>query len=224
MIVLTELRRRLVRLRWEGPLPVLIPVVIALSLVMLFIHMLDRQLQPVLETVAASQATNLMTQAIDTAVDDCLTANGMSYADFVTVETDASGRVTSLTGNTVKNSQFRRQVVEAVIEQIEGLDEKALGIPLGNLTGQLLLSGLGPSVRVRVYSVGNVTAEYANSFTAAGVNQTHHQIDLNITATVNLFLPGDVLPVTVHTAVCVAETIIVGETPDTYLNLEQRSG
>ena len=112
-------------------------------------------------------------------------------------------------------------MTEAVIEAIRGLDEKDLGVPLGNLTGQLLLSGVGPSVRVRVWSVGSVTAEYANSFTAAGVNQTHHQIDLVVDAAVDLFLPGEVLPVKIHSTVCVAETVIVGETPDTYLELNQ---
>ena len=222
--MLLELRRRLARIRDDGPLPVLLPVIAALLLAGLVIHFVNGQLRPILETVAANQATNLMTRAIDAAVDDCLTESGMSYGDFVSVVTDGAGRVTSLSGNTAAASRFRRQVTKAVIAAIQGLDEKDLGVPLGNLTGQLLLSGVGPSVRVRVYSVGSVTAEYVNSFTAAGVNQTHHQIDLVVNATVNLFLPGEVLPVAVHSAACVAETVIVGEAPDTYLNLEQRSG
>ncbi len=222
--MLRELRRRLARLRYDGPLPFLLPAAAALLLAGLVIHWINVQLRPILETVAADQATNLMTQAMNAAVDDCLTESGMDYDDFVSVVTDAEGRVTSLNGNTAGSSRFRRQVTEAVIKAIQGLDEKDLGVPLGNLTGQLLLSGVGPSVRVRVYSVGSVTAEYANSFTAAGVNQTHHQVDLVMDATVNLFLPGEILPVNVRSAVCVAETVIVGETPDAYLNLEQRSG
>lgn len=216
-----ELRRRLARLRYDGPLPVLLPIAAALLLAGLVIHFVNGQLRPILETVAADQATNLMTRAINAAVDDCLTESGMDYGDFVSVVTDEEGRVTSLNGNTAEASRFRRQVTEAVIEAIRGLDDKDLGVPLGSLTGQLLLSGVGPSVRVRVYSVGSVTAEYANSFTAAGVNQTHHQIDLQINAAVNLILPGEILPVTVSSGVCVAETVIVGETPDTYLDLNR---
>lgn len=219
--MLLELRRRLARLRYDGPLSALLPVAAALLLAGLVIHFVNGQLRPILETVAADQATNLMTQAINAAVDDCLSESGMDYGDFVSVVTDEEGRVTSLNGNTAESSRFRRQVTEAVIEAIQGLDDKDLGVPLGSLTGQLLLSGVGPSVRVRVYSVGSVTAEYANSFTAAGVNQTHHQIDLRINAAVNLILPGEILPVTVSSGVCVAETVIVGETPDTYLDLNQ---
>ena len=219
-----KLKRLSAYLRREGPLTVLLPVLAALILAWLILHSLNGRLRPVLEAAASSRATNLMTQAIDTAVDNCLQENDMNYSDFVTIETDSAGKVTSLTSNTAANSRFKRQVVEAVIRQLTALDSEDLGVPLGTLTDLALLSGAGPKVRVRVDSVGEVTADYANSFTSAGVNQTLHRVCLDITATVRLFMPGEILPVSVSSSVCVAETVIVGETPDTYLNLEKGMG
>ena len=211
-------------LRRESGLMRALPVLAALALSWALLGTINRRLGPVLEAKASSQAVNLMTQAIDTAVDNCLQENDMNYGDFVTITTDGAGKVTSLTSNTAANSRFKRQVVEAVTRQLTTLDSDALGVPLGSLTGQPLLSGKGPSVRARVDSVGEVTADYTNSFTAAGVNQTLHRVSLDITATVYLFLPGEILPVSVSSSVCVAETVIVGETPDTYLNLEKGNG
>lgn len=211
-------------LRREGPLAAVLPVGLALALAFLLLGGLNGRLRPVLEAKATSQATNLMTQAIDAAVDNCLQENHLNYADFVTVETDTAGKVTSLTSNTAANSRFKRQVVEAVIRQLSAIDSDALGVPLGSLTGHPLLSGAGPRVRVKVDSVGDVTAGYVNSFDAAGVNQTVHRVSLEITATMRLFLPGEILPVSITSSVCVAETVIVGETPDTYLNLEKGAG
>ena len=212
-------------LRRKGPLtaalPVVLPAALALVLVCLLLNKLNGELRPVLETTASSKATNLMMQAIDIAVDNCLQENDMSYRDFVTLGTDAAGKVASITSNTVANSRFKRQVVETVIRQLGVIDSEELGIPLGTLTGQPLLSGAGPRVRVKVDSVGEVTAEYSNTFTSAGVNQTLHRVCLDITATVYLFLPGEILPVSVTSSVCVAETVIVGETPDTYLNWDR---
>lgn len=203
---------------------VILPVGAALVLACMLLHSLNSRLRPMMETAASSRATNLITQAIDAAVDNCLQENGMSYSDFVTVDTDSAGKVTSITSNTAANSRFKRQVVEAVIRQLGVIDSDELGVPMGTLTGQPLLSGAGPRVRVRIDSVGEVTADYANTFTAAGVNQTLHRVCLDINATVYLFLPGEVLPVSVGSSVCVAETVIVGETPDTYLNLEKGNG
>lgn len=216
-----RIRRLRLYMKRERAFPSLFSALVALVLVALLIREVDGRIRPVLETAAASQATNLITQAINAAVDDCLEQNGMSYADFITVRTDASGKVTSLTGNTVANSRFKRLVVDAVIERLNELDQDALGVPLGTLSGQVLLSGMGPSVRVRVESVGSVTADYSNSFSEAGVNQTLHQVCLNVTATVYLFLPGEILPVSVSSSICVAETVIVGETPNTYLNMQK---
>lgn len=217
-------KRLLTALRRDRRLTAALPVMAALALSGVVLGTVNRRLGPVLEAKASSQAINLMTQAIDTAVDNCLQENGMSYGDFVTITTDGLGKVTALTSNTAANSRFKRQVVEAVTRQLTTLDSDALSVPLGTLTGQPLLSGRGPSVRVRVDSVGEVAADYANSFTAAGVNQTLHRVSLDITATVRLFLPGKILPVSVSSSVCVAETVIVGETPDTYLNLEKGNG
>ncbi len=216
-----KLKRLHILLRRMGGAMVALPVTLTLVLLCVTLYALNGLLLPVLEAAASSQAVNLMTQAIDTAVDNCLQENGMDYADFVTIETDSVGKVTSITSNTAANSRFKRQVVDSVVRQLEALDGDALRVPLGTLTGQPLLSGTGPRVRVRVDSVGEVVADYANSFTAAGVNQTLHRVCLEVTATVYLFLPGEILPVSVSSNVCVAETVIVGETPDTYLRLEK---
>ncbi len=219
-----RLKRVRTVLRRRGPLMAVLPVLAALGMACMLLHALNGRMRPVLEAKASSQAVNLMTQAIDIAVDNCLQENDMNYSDFVTVTTDSAGKVTSLTSNIAANSRFKRQVVEAVARQLSTLDSDALKVPLGSLMDQSLLSGAGPFVRVKVDSVGDVTADYVNSFTSAGVNQTLHQVCLEITATVRLFLPGEILPVSVSSSVCVAETVIVGETPDTYLNLEKGNG
>jgi len=219
-----KLKRLRAYCRQKGQLAVLFPILVALALVFAFIRTLNGYLRPVLETAAISQATNLMTQTIDIAVDNCLQKHDMYYSDFVTISTDAGGKVTSIASNTPANSRFKRQVVEEVTRRLGTLESDALGVPLGTLTGQPLLSGVGPRVRVKVNSVGDVIAAYTNSFTSAGVNQTLHRICLDITATIHLFLPGEILPVSVSSSICVAETVIVGETPDTYLNLEKGNG
>ncbi|MCI9367345.1 MAG: sporulation protein YunB [Oscillospiraceae bacterium] len=216
--------KRLIVMLRRRSLPAALPLGVAAALACVLLHMVNVRLHPVLTAAASSQAKNLMTQAIDAAVDNCLQQQGLSYADFITIERDGAGKVASMTSNTAANSRFKRQVVEAVARRLSALDSDELGVPLGTLTGQPLLSGAGPSVRVRVDSVGEVTADYENLFTSAGVNQTLHQVNLKILATVYLFLPGEVLPVSVSSTVCVAETVIVGETPDTYLNLEKGNG
>ena len=103
------------------------------------------------------------------------------------------------------------------MEQLEELDSGQLGVPLGNLTGWMIFSGLGPKLRVSIDSVGDVVTQVRNQFDSAGINQTHHQVLMDISVTVHLFIPGEITSVTVDTTVCLAETVFIGTVPNTYI-------
>ena len=190
------------------------------GLILLFFLLLSCQLRPVIRTMAVSRATNLITGALSAAVDDCMSRAGTTYTDFVAVERDEDGNIVSLSGRIQENNRFKRAVVDALIPQLESIPEDELSIPLGTLTGRLLLSGLGPKVRVSVQGVGDVTASYQSSFLSAGVNQTIHRISLELHVTLYLIIPGEVVTVQVEDSVPVAETVIVGTVPETYIQLD----
>lgn len=213
-------RRRGFRARRRLP-GVLLPLLAALVSAFALFSFLSSRLRPQIRTVAVSRATNQISLAVSEAVDELLTAEGLQYSDLIAMETDGSGRVTSLSVKTGDSTRFRRLVTERLVERLDGITPDTLSIPLGNLTGVLLLSAAGPSVRVRIQSVGDVVTEYLHEFTSAGVNQTRHSVCLKITATVYLLIPGEIVPVSVEDYVSVAETVIVGEVPNTYFNVQK---
>lgn len=73
---------------------------------------------------------------------------------------------------------------------------------------------------LRLTLSGNVNADFKSSFESAGINQTKHQIYLNIHTSVYSFLPGFNTTTDVETNVPVAETIIVGAVPQVVANLK----
>lgn len=212
-------RRRFVRARRRFP-PAVLPLLLAAAVSIGFFRSLSLRMKPLIETLAVSKTTNLISQTISEETDGSLTEEMLSYQDFVDTGTNQAGQVTMLSFRTAESARFKRLITERLVERLESIDPNVLSIPMGNLTGVLLFSSLGPSVRVRVQSVGDVKTAYENEFTAAGVNQTKHSVYLSLDVTVYLLIPGEIIPVTVQERVCVAETIIVGEVPDTYLNLK----
>lgn len=213
------MRRRPLRIRSRLPSAVL-PLIFAAAISFGFFHFLSARVEPLIETMAVSKAVNQISLAISEETDNSLAENQLTYQDFVDVQTGSSGQVTSLSFRTAENTRFKRLVVERLIARLENIDPEQLSVPLGNLTGILFLSAAGPSVRVRVQSIGDVTAEFRNEFTSAGVNQTRHSVYLDLSVTIYLLIPGEIIPVEVAEQVCVAETVIVGQVPDTYLNLQ----
>ncbi len=211
------LRLRLRRLRRRRCPAILPALALALVLFGLFWRAVNDCLRPAVETLAVSEAKTRITRAVTQAVSTCVAEQNLTYGDFITMETDASGRVTSLTGNLSSTSLLRSELVQYIAGELDGLRQESFGVPLGTLTGWLIFSGKGPTVQVDLLSVGDVTVPLRHGVEEAGINQTLHRVLLDVSVTAHLLLPGETVTAGVDTEVCVAETVIVGQVPDTYL-------
>ena len=110
---------------------------------------------------------------------------------------------------------------ENQVRALDGVDVSDIQVPLGSLFDLEPLWAKGPTLRARAMTVGTVRAEFDSQFTSAGVNQTLHRIWMEVVVPMTLLLPGGEVEVSVNTRLCVAETVIVGRVPDTYLQLAQ---
>lgn len=200
---------------------ILISAILAFLLLGCFLLWMDRRLRPELEAMAAAQVSSAVTAAVNDAIVAGIAEENISYDDMVTIETDEHGRVTVLKSNMAQANLLRAHLLAAALEEVSGLSARTFSIPVGNLTKTELLSGKGPGIKVRLLSAGSANASFRNSFTAAGVNQTLHRVILDVDVTVSVLLPGGTLETAVSIPVCVAETVIVGQVPDTYLQLER---
>lgn len=189
----------------------------ALILTLVMVRFFSNHLRPVVETVAVSEATNFISVTVAEVVEQCMQEQGLGYDDLMEIHQAQEGGITTVTGQTAAINQLKSQIVHTLEDRLERLDAGELGVPLGNLTGWMLFSGLGPKLRVSIDSVGDVVAEVRNQFDSAGINQTHHQVLMDLSVTVHLFIPGEVTSVTVDTTMCLAETILIGTVPNSYL-------
>lgn len=171
--------------------------------------------------LATARTQNLMTAVIEQAVTDDLAARQVSYGDFVTIQRDASGTITALTTDMAHMNLLRAELISAILQSLDQVDASTIEVPLGSLFDLELFWARGPALRARALTVGTVSAEFESELTSAGVNQTLHQIWMDISVPMEVLLPGGAVQVPVSTRLCVAETVIVGQVPDTYLQLAQ---
>ena len=68
------------------------------------------------------------------------------------------------------------------------------------------------------------TASFRSELTAAGINQTRHQIFLELNVQLSFLLPWRDMDTSVQTEVLVSETVIVGKVPASYMNWENDDG
>lgn len=193
--------------------------ILGIGLALLFIWAVDLQLRPILEAAARAKVSNVVTRTLDGAISDYVAELGLGYRDLIRMETDENGRITALVSDMAALNALRTRILGIAVEAVDSLDRAELAIPAGNLTGINLLSGKGMELPVEVVAVGTAHAEFESSLSDAGINQTRHQILLDVSVAVDILLPGDTLRTEVTAQVPVAETVIVGAVPDTYLQL-----
>lgn len=191
--------------------------IVGIGLALIFITQLNSRIHPILLELALSQTSNHITAVIDNAVSE----QAVAYSDLVTLERSDSGDIVALCSNLAQANILRAQLLDAALNALDGLEAKELKIPIGTIFDWDLFSGLGPDIKVRILYTGTASAEFENSFSTAGINQTRHQIIFKIDADISVLLPGRQYDKAVSTSVCVAETIIVGKVPETYLQIVQ---
>ncbi len=185
--------------------------------------LLTSRLTPTVVELALAAATDDITIAVNETVTQVLAENGVEYGSLVTLERDGQGNVTALISNTPGINLLKARITNAVVERFADSDITGVRIPLGNIIGGALLSGRGPRIDLDILSVTNVTTALRHEFSSAGINQTRHQILLDVEVTLDVLLGGSAGTDKVVTEVSVAETVIVGSVPDAYAQLSPSS-
>ena len=175
------------------------------------------RMRPLLTSLATTRVSNAITQVVSQAVDEAIASGELDYENLVNFEKDNDGKITAVRSNMAAFNLLQSHILQTVLERINQVSVRDLSIPIGSLTGSALLSGRGPRITVRMESVGSSEANFRNAFTSAGINQTKHQIILTIDVYVSILLPGFTTATKVSNSFVVAETVIIGDVPSTYL-------
>ena len=132
----------------------------------------------------------MLTKIISEVVNEIMQDENLSYGSLVVVEKNESGEITSVQTNILKMNKLKAEISTKIAERIQSIDRSKMKIPLGTVLGSDLLSGRGPNIKVYFSLSGDVTTEIINNFDSAGINQTRHQILLDITTDIYIVLPG----------------------------------
>ncbi len=178
----------------------------------------------VLRPVALEYAQNLVQQTASYAIHDALTQqiyqNRAQYEDLVTLERDNANQVTALTTDTILADYLKVQLSRAAYDAVNTLERGSLEIPLGTILFPTLFAGRGPVLQVGITALGYADAEFISAFTSAGINQTRHQILLEVQAEVRLITALGASDLTVTNRMAVTDTVIVGTVPDSYTYID----
>ncbi len=199
--------------------------IIKLSFLLIFIIFLivyiEINIRPVVKSVAESMAKGVAVRTINDVVNDTMSENNIKYEDLMSLKTDSEGRVTALVSNVIHMNKLKAEITEKIQASLGEKEELSLSIPLGTLLNQSILSGRGPRVKIKLMPIGYTEVNMEASFVDAGINQTKHQLYLDVNATIRVIMPGFSTSATAATNVPIGETVIIGGVPQNYTNVTE---
>ena len=188
-------------------------ILLIFALVILFFRY---KYQDAILELAETQVRNTTSDLINDAIDKQIELGNIQYDRMVYFEKDLSGKITALKTNMSEVNRLKTDILDLINDEILALDNSDLGIPIGSLVLPELLSGKGFLIPVLIHSIRNSDASFSSSFTEAGINQTLQQLTMEVLVDVTVLVLGETRSFTVSSHVVVAETVIVGQVPNTF--------
>ena len=194
----------------------LIRIFVILSAVLIFTLAFFRsKYNKKISGLAHTQVKNSTSDLINDAIDKQIETGNVQYDRIVYFEKDLDGKITALKTNMSEVNQLKTDILNIINDEILALDTSDLGIPLGSLFLPEVLSGKGPVIPVEILSIRNSEASFSSDFAEAGINQTIHKITMHVSVDVTVLVLAETVDFTISSQVVIAETIIVGQVPDT---------
>ena len=192
--------------------------IILVFIIMLYLYMyIEKNIRPKIKVMSEIKARLIATQAINDAVSKKIQMN--VFKDLVNIKTDNMGRVTMVQANTSEMNRIAVETSLYIQKELENISEEDLYISIGNILGSQIFADKGPKLRIKIQPAGTVKVNFATEFSEAGINQTRLKIYLKVDTRVQIIMPFAGNEIDVSTNVPVSETIIVGDVPESYINL-----
>lgn len=195
----------------------LIRLLLAFLIAFVAFALLRSRVYPVFRSLAETQVKNTASDLINDAIAEQIAAGNIQYDRIVYFEKDLDGRITALKTNIGEINRLKTDVLNIINDEILSTDESSLGVPLGSLFLPEFLSGKGPKLPVRILVIRNSEADFFSDFSEAGINQTLHKLNMEVFLDVTVLVLGTTADFTISSHMVVAETVIVGDVPETYL-------
>ena len=192
-------------------------VLLILFLLLTIFFILRSKYRLVIEELAQTQVKNTTSDLTNDAIAKQIASGEIQYDRIVFFEKDLEGRITALKTNMSEVNRLKTDILNIINDEILALDHSDIGIPLGSLFFPEVLSGRGPAIPVNILSIRNSDASFVSHFSQAGINQTLHRLNMEVSIDVAVLVLGQTSSFTINSEVVVAETVIVGDVPQTYL-------
>lgn len=186
-----------------------------------FAGILQLMIRPNIINVCEYNSKAVTISLIDDAINERLVELGSDadYGNLVKLSYTSDGKVASIESNTKLINRIKNDMLTEINDRLMKGETENVDLTVGTLSGIPLFHGSGPTVRMEVEPKGYADAVFISEFTDAGLNQTLHRMIMRTTVSVTAFIPMYSVETKVSGDFLIAETVIVGNVPESFTHV-----
>ena len=179
----------------------------------------EKYVMPTLEITAADAAAAKVNIAIAKAVNEIMDNGKDKFSGITNVVYDKNNSVKAIETDSIKLNALKSELESELGEKTHELTKGKVEISFGTLLGYEYTIGTGPKIPLE-FDIENLTlGEYSDKFESAGINQTKYSVMLTVSTDIIVLIPWKPQTKTVKTDIVIAQTVIVGNAPNSYTNV-----
>ncbi|MBR0600234.1 sporulation protein YunB [Sinanaerobacter chloroacetimidivorans] len=182
----------------------------------------EKIVKPNMAAIAEVKVKAMITQIVNEAVHDQFVSDA-GVLDLLTIKTDNEGNISFVQSNTLAMNQLATGLTQKVQGKYKVTDPMTVSVPMGSILGSQILSQIGPYIELKVLPIGMSKVNFKTEFESTGINQTKYKVFLEMDSQARVLAPFSINNINVQSTILVAEAVIVGEVPNSYINVPKES-
>lgn len=211
--------KRSVYIEQRRSLQMLLMLTAFLIITVIVLIQTDRLIRPTLKSVCIEECRAFASRLIGKSIQETLIESPYDQSDFAVLLRNEEGNIAALETNSANVNFLQTQLLIGVNETLDKSRDAEIEVSLGTASGVWLFAGRGPSVPMRFLPIGSADVELISTFESAGINQTCHKLVVMVNAHVAGAVPFCKTETDVKYEYILAETILVGDVPESYVSI-----
>ncbi|MBR3300851.1 MAG: hypothetical protein IKI68_05125 [Clostridia bacterium] len=170
---------------------------------------------------AISNAKTELQNAANEAVLSVLSQENIEYNDISHLTMNSNNAITGIEIDAKNTNILKSKILLKINRSIPQKEIYPVDIPLGTIVCNNVFGGAGPTIPFNSQISSGCNIDFKSDFESVGVNQTRHRIVLYVTLSGVILILGKQNGYQTKTSVILAETIISGNTPQTFANVSK---
>lgn len=196
--------------------------VIIIICMLLACHVMRDIIGPNMEETARIKAAAIVSRTVNRSLAEELEKQ-KKEGNLFTEQRNSKGELEMVQADSVKINLLMSQLAMNIQEEFSCNGRESFPVSFGTLIGSRVLSQSKPDMTITVVPLSVSSMDFRTEFETQGINQTKYKIYVILECRVKMLAPFSTEIFKVKNTVLVAETVILGTVPDSYVQVPKES-